>query len=276
METSDYNERMIAYLYGEMSNEEIVEFEEILNKNPDLKKDLEGLRKMQEGLSGLEDKEIMEPYYMWKNRSGSVLNRLINPRYIGLRYAAAIAASVMILVLMGYLLKVDIRYQDSTLAISFLDNEPFVSPEGLSQEEITRLVRNEIARNNTLIFTQFEESENNMIMKLASLETAAPEQEPESKLDDQDKENMETLLARLNAQNLQTLQSYIQLTSSQQQQNFQEMLTGMSEFIEYQREEDLRRITRGLQTLKETQDQQKVATDRMFADMVSNVNYQNN
>jgi hypothetical protein len=276
METSDYNERMIAYLYGEMSGEEKKEFEGILDINPDLKKDMEELKGMKEGLSGLEDKEIMEPYYMWKNRSGSTLNRIINPHFTGFRYVAAIAASVMILILTGYLLKVDIRYQDSTLAISFLDGKPIAPAERITQEEITRLVRNEIARNNTVILSQFEESENNMLVKLASLETTTPGQEQGNVLDDQDRENIETLLARLNTQNVQTLQSYIQLTSSQQQQSFQEMLTGMSEYIEYQREEDLRRITRGLQTLKETQDQQKVATDRMFADIVSNVNYQNN
>ena len=273
---SDYNERMIAYIYGEMTSEEKKEFENILELNPELKKDLDELSKMKEGLSGLQDKEIMEPFYMWKNKAGGVLNKIINPRYTSLRYVAAIAASLVILVLVSYMFNMNIQYQNKTLAISFGEGLPSAEYSGLSQEEVTSLVRDEIARNNSLIFTQFDESENNMLTKLASMENPTPVQTQRGKLDELDRENMETLLARLNSQNLQTLQSYLQLTSSQQQQGFQEMLTGMSEFIEYQREEDLRRITRGLQTLKETQDQQKIESDRMFADIVSNVNYQSN
>jgi len=272
---SDYNERMIAYIYGEMTSEQKKEFEDILDLNPELKKDLDELIKMKEGLSGLQDKEIMEPFYMWKNKAGGALNRIINPRYTSLRYVAAIAASVIIVVALGFLLNVDIRYQEKTLAISFGEDVPSLTLEGLSMEEVTSIIRDEIARNNTYIVNQMEESENKMTTRFASMESSNKAMVPTQEMKDRHKENIEVLLARLNDQNLQTLQSYLLLTSNQQQRDFQEMLTGMSEFIEYQREEDLRRITRGLQTLKETQDEQKIETDRMFASLVSNVNYQN-
>ena len=276
METNEYKERMITYLYGEMTLEEKKEFERILGENPELKKDLEELKQMREGLRGLEDKEIMEPYYMWRNRSGWALNRLINPRFTGLRYVTAIAASVLIIILAGYILKINISFQDKTLAISFFNGQGTYAGNMLTQNDVIQLVKDEIARNNDVILSKLENTEEKIDTKIASLESASSVQMDNSSLVREDREELERLLTRLNDQNLKALESYVSLTNAQQQQNFQDMLNSLSEYITYQRTEDLRLINRGFQTLRETQEQQKRETDQILANIISNVRYQNN
>jgi hypothetical protein len=276
METNDHKEKLITYLYGEMSFEEKEEFEKVLEENPELSKDLDELRQMRDGLAGTADKEIMEPYYMWKNRSGWVLNRIINPRTTRFRYLSAIAASFLVLVLVGYLLKVDIRYQDKTLSISFFEGGENLGTAGLTEDQVKQIVQDEIARNNAILLTRLDDAEKSMMTKFASLESTSMQQLPASNLGHSDKEELERLLTRLNDQNLKALETYVVISNTQQQQNFQNILNSLSEYINYQRSEDMRLVNLGLKNLRETQEQQKRETDEVLANIITNVRYQNN
>ena len=62
----------------------------------------------------------------------------------------------------------------------------------------------------------------------------------------------------------------------QQQDYFQAVLTEFSDYMENQREEDLRLIRRSLINLQESQEAQKAETDQILANIITTVNNQNN
>lgn len=279
MDTEDFNKELITYLYDEMSTEERQQFEIAMEKNPELKREFENLKEMRKGLAQIQDKEVMEPFFLWgKQGSDSWASMFKRRNLLMFKPFIAVAASLVIVLLIGYLTNFTITYQDQSLYIGFNKANTTGSEASYTQEQVAAMVNAEIAKNNTYIFSKLTETENNIDTRFASLESKQNTLMTPSYAasDVVTKKELDIFLSNVRSNNLKVLQTYLQSSSVQQQDYFQAVLTEFSDYMENQRKEDLRLIRRSLITLQENQQTQKEETDQMLASILTTVNDQNN
>jgi hypothetical protein len=278
MGTEDFNKELITYLYDEMSTEERQEFEIAMENNPELKREFEELKEMRQGLAQIQDKEVMEPFFLWgKQGSDSWVNMFKRRNLLMFKPFIAVAASLIIVLLVGYLTNFTITYKDQSLYIGFNDSGTKGSEAIYTQDQVAQLVNEEIAKNNAYIFSKLTETESNIDNRFAALENSQNTQlTPSYAADVVTREELDIFLANVRSNNLKVLQTYLQSSSVQQQDYFQAVLTEFSDFVENQREEDLRLIRRSLINLQEDQQAQKEETEQILASILTTVNNQNN
>jgi hypothetical protein len=279
MGTEDFNKELITYLYDEMSTEERQQFEIAMENNPELKREFEELKEMRQGLAQIQDKEVMEPFFLWgKQGSDSWASMFKRRNLLMFKPFIAVAASFVIVLLIGYMTNFSITYQDQSLYIGFNKDKKIGSETNYTSEQVAQLVNEEIAKNNAYIFSKLTETENNMDTRFASLETSQKTQltPTYAATDVVTQKELDIFLSNVRSNNLKVLQTYLQSSSVQQQEYFQAVLTEFSDFVENQREEDLRLIRRSMITLQENQQTQKEETDEMLASILTTVNNQNN
>jgi hypothetical protein len=278
MGTEDFNKELITYLYDEMSTEERQEFEIAMENNPELKREFEELKEMRQGLAQIQDKEVMEPFFLWgKQGSDSWASMFKRRNLLMFKPFIAVAASLVIVLLVGYLTNFTITYKDQSLYIGFNDSGTKGSEAIYTQDQVAQLVNEEIAKNNAYIFSKLTETESNIDNRFAALENSQNTQlTPSYAADVVTREELDIFLANVRSNNLKVLQTYLQSSSVQQQDYFQAVLTEFSDFVENQREEDLRLIRRSLINLQEDQQAQKEETDQILASILTTVNNQNN
>jgi hypothetical protein len=189
----------------------------------------------------------------------------------------AIAASIVIVLLVGYYTNFTIRYNENGLMIGFNQNAAESITKGLTEAQIAYLVKQEIARNNTVILSKLDDTENSFNSKLAALETSQ-NRPPVFKTTNNliTKDEMNDYLEQNQQANSALLKDYLQTASVQQQKYFQNILTEFSDYLQDQRQNDLLMIQRSLVTLKDDQDQQKHQTENLLANIFNTVNNQNN
>jgi len=279
MGTEDFNKDLINYLYDEMSTEERQQFEIAMENNPELKREFEELKEMRKGLAQIHDKEVMEPFFLWgKNGAASWASMFKKRSLLMFRPFIAVAASLALVLLVGYLTNFTITYQDQSLFIGFNKAKVDNQTVAYTQDEIASLVNQEIAKNNAYIFSKLTETENNIDTKFASLESTAGKRMQPTYIpnDVVTQKELDVFLSNVRSNNLKVLQTYLQSSSVQQQDYFQAVLNEFSDYVENQREEDLRLIRRSLITLQEDQQTQKEETDQILANILTTVNNQNN
>jgi len=279
MGTEDFNKELITYLYDEMSTEERQQFEIAMENNPELKREFEELKEMRQGLAQIQDKEVMEPFFLWGKQGSDFWASMFKRRNLLMfRPFIAVAASLVFVLLIGYMTNFTITYQDQSLYIGFNKAKTIGSETNYTAEQVAQLVNEEIAKNNAYIFSKLTETENNMDSRFAALETSQNNQMTPSYAtsDVVTKKELDIFLSSVRTNNLKVLKTYLESSSVQQQDYFQAVLTEFSDYVENQREEDLRLIRRSMITLQENQLTQKEETDEMLASILTTVNNQNN
>jgi len=279
MGTEDFNKELITYLYDEMSTEERQQFEIAMENNPELKREFEELKEMRSGLAQIQDKEVMEPFFLWGKQGAVSWSSMFKRRNLVMfKPFIAVAASLVIVLLIGYLTNFTITYQNQSLYIGFNKANTVNSEASYTQEQVAQLVNQEIAKNNAFIFSKLTETENNMDSRFAMLETSQNTQLTPTfaATDVVTKKELDIFLTSVRSNNLKVLQTYLQSSSVQQQEYFQAVLNEFSDFVENQREEDLRLIRRSMITLQENQQSQKEETDQILASILTTVNNENN
>ena len=250
-----------------------------MENNPDLKREFEALKDMRKGLAQIQDKEVMEPFFLWgKNGAASWASMFKRRNLLMFRPFIAVAASLVLLLLVGYLTNFTITYQDQSLFIGFNESKVDNQAVTYTKEEIASLVNQEIARNNAYIFTKMSETENSIDTRFASLESSTENMTKPSYIpgDVVTQKELDVFLSNVRSNNLKVLQTYLQSSSIQQQDYFQAVLSEFSDYMENQREDDLRLIRRSFINLQENQQAQKEETDQILANIITTVNNQNN
>lgn len=275
MESQDLNRKLIDYLYGEMGSSEKKEFEELLKKDSELRKEMVELQKMRSDLNKLEEKEVMEPFSIWGGSKSNWINGRKQHRSIVLNPITAIAASLVILMLVGYVTNFSVSINSSGFQLSFNETKQTENPAAITEDDVKRILAHELDQNNQKIQTNLEETRELFDSKLAVLEKTMDDSRNKN---DQEitTDDLNQFFVDVQEKNAQLLQDYLSQSSAQQQKYFKTMLTQFNDYIQEQRAEDLTMIQSDLLELKYSQTQQKIATDEVLAGLITTVNQKPN
>jgi hypothetical protein len=226
---------LAEYLAGELSAEENAKVEAYLEAHPSEKKELEEILSMQKMMGKLGDKEVAAPSFVFEE-SPTIM--IAKHRFIDrfLKSSLAIAASIALLLLVGYFTSFSITQNLDGLQISFGNT---ISTDGgeMSKDEMKAWMQEALAENNNELLNQINEVKselgNSKNVQLASNKTTPVAV---------DKQLVEQYISELRLANRDIILRLLEDSERSQQAYFTGVMTDFANFMETQREKDLDRI----------------------------------
>lgn len=277
METQDISKELMDYLYEEMTASERKEFEQKLSENSELRKEFEALNSVRQELDKLKDKEVMEPFSTWGiSRSSSWFGSNGRRKVLVFRPVTAVAASLIFLMLLGYLTNFSISINDQGLLLGYGTKIQNHQEKFIGIEEVKVLVRDALDTNNKMLATKLAEAETSYDTKFIALESSLTKAINASEKDVVTKEDLQEFFTMAENKNTELMRDYLKLTTDRQQAYFKTMLSQFNEFMQEQRSDDLTMIRNSLMDLKQSQNNQKLETDQMIASILTSTNQPKN
>ena len=272
---------LMAYVYGELEGPDKEALEKYLFENPEARLELERLQQMRAMLSQVKDKEVIAPPIF----VGESKQRFLwNAPY--LKTIVSIAASLLLIILVGKLSGMKIQYQASELRISFDGNrtqnenitqavEPSVAT--LSAEEIQSMINSSLNKNNIAMQSTWKETQqqldesitknlaqnSNKIDKLVRDASAASQ------------DQIREFVSGLQTENLQLVKNYFKLSADEQKEYIESMLVDFSKYLQQQRNDDLQLVQTRLNSLEENTDVFKQETEQILSSIITTVGTKN-
>jgi len=272
---------LMAYLYGELEGSEKEAMDKYLFEHPEARLELERLQQMRIMLGHVKDKEVIAPPIF----VGESKQRFIwNAPY--LKTIVSIAASLLLIILVGRLSGMRIQYQESELRISFGGNEvsndrakPTTQPSlaSLSAEEVQAMINSSLDKNNLAMQSSWKETQqqldasitknlaqnSNKIDKLVKDASAASQ------------DQIRQFVSGMQTENLQLVKNYFKLSADEQKQYIESLLVDFSKYLQQQRNDDLQVVQTRLNSIEKNTDVFKQETEQILSSIITTVGTKN-
>ena len=227
---------LTSYLYDELSKEEHAKVSAYLAANPEAKKELDEIRSMQSFMGKLEDKEVSEPSFVFDSSPTVVVaeNRATN--YF-LKSTIAVAASLSLLILVGYFTQLRISTGENGLLLSFGKVEVSEQPE-VNEENIKSWMSEMLAANNENLLGKINQVESNFDKQTKQLKNsnAGMKQLANYKID---QDLVDRYVGQITKENRDIILNLMEVAGRNQQQYLDDMMLDFAKFMESQRQNDL-------------------------------------
>ncbi len=237
---------LTSYLYGELSKEESAKVSDYLAANPEVKKELEGIQSMQKFMGKLQDKEVNEPSFVFEDSPTIVLARNNSFSYF-LKSTLAIAASISLLILVGYFTQFKVSSNDNGWQLSFGDTQNQSNPN-FNEESIKTWMKETLAANNTDLINKINEVENDLDEQSEQLlaTNSGMKQLANYRID----ENLiDRYVSQISRENRGIILGLMEVAGRSQREYMEEMMTDFAKFMDAQRQDDLDLIQNQLNVL---------------------------
>ena len=270
----------MAYLYGEMEEEEKRKFEEYILHDADARRELERYQHLRSTLAAVEDKEVIAPPIFiggdQPSGQGRGIHFLLNNRFF--RTTAAVAASLLFILLAGKLSGAQVIVSDHELRLTFGDSAPRnpgtpVAPTTLSPQEVQQMINASLEKNNIQVQTSLEESQkkldasirNNLTLNSGKLDQLVREASSASA------EQIRRYVESIRAENMQQVKDYLQLTSTEQKKYIENLLVDFAKYLQQQRDNDLQLVQTRMSSLEQNTDLFKQETEQILSSIITTV-----
>ncbi|MEM6522848.1 MAG: hypothetical protein AAGF85_05085 [Bacteroidota bacterium] len=260
---------LINYLYGELTDEEKKAVEDYLKKNPEAAKEVHGLNDTRSIISAYEDKEVIPPAALTQ---GDLESRVTsNGR--GWKTIMAIAASLSLILLVGFLTGFNATYNKKGLTIGFNQDQK-KDDSSITLDQIEKLLDENMKRNlaeqrNEL--TSFQRAfQNNysVMMEQQKNQLAASI----NKQFEVDKGKLGEYARSLELKNAELVNQYFENSGLEQQAYVKNLLVDFTSYLEEQRVQDRDFYLNRLIDLKLSSDLKQQETEQMLASIIKSVN----
>ncbi len=271
---------LMAYLYGELESPEREAFENYLFEHPEVRLELERLQKMRTMLSEVKDKEVIAPPIFVDEGKARVM---WDAPY--LKTIVSIAASLLLVILMGRLAGMKIQYEASDLKISFGETQTEanggvqaqVAGASLSAEEVQSMINASLLENNVAMQSSWKETQEKLdasINKsLAQNSSKIDKLVRDASIASQDQ--IREFVAGIQTENLQLVKSYFKMSSDEQKQYIESLLVDFSKYLQQQRNDDLQLVQTRLNSLEKNTDVFKQETEQILSSIITTVGNKN-
>ena len=272
---------LMAYLYGELEGSEKEAMDKYLFEHPEARIELERLQQMRSMLGHVKDKEVIAPPIF----VGEGKQRFIwNAPY--LKTVVSIAASLLLIILVGKLSGMRIQYQESELRISYGGNQvgndnvaaaaqPTLA--SLSSEEVQAMINSSLDKNNMAMQSSWKETQqqldasitknlqqnSNKIDKLVRDASAASQ------------DQIRQFVSGMQTENLQLVKNYFKLSADEQKQYIESLLVDFSKYLQQQRNDDLPLVQTRMNSIEKNTDVFKQETEQILSSIITTVGTKN-
>lgn len=253
----------IAYLYGELGDDERELFERYLAEHPTERARLRELRDVRSIIGGIGDKEVIAPPVFipehdarpwWQARS--------------FRISLGMAASIVFLLVAGKLIGPEIRYRDGELRISFSGKPAEEKKPTLTEQQVQAMIHNTLASHDESQRTERAEDQRKLMQTLTEMNSkkidALTRQASQASRD-----QVQAFVASLQDQNLKLMKDYFQLSSTEQKKYMESLLVDFSTYLQDQRKQDLQLVQNKMNYLERNSNQFRQETEQLLTSLIS-------
>jgi hypothetical protein len=266
---------LLAYLYGELESPEKEAVEKYLFEHAEARLDLERLRQIRGMLGEVKDKEVIAPPIFIDERSSKLF---WNIPYV--RTIVSIAASLLLVILVGRLSGLNIRYGSSELKIGFANTKVAndeAQQAALSMEEVQAMINASLNKNNEAMQSSWRETQEQLdasINKsLAHNSAKINKLVQEASVASQDQ--IREFVSGIQTENLQLVKNYFKLSADEQKQYIESMLVDFSKYLQQQRNDDLQLVQSRLNSLEKNTNVFKQETEQILTSIITTVGNKN-
>lgn len=269
----------MEYLYGEMDEETKRKFDQYLLAHPDARKELERFQSLRSVLSGIEDKEVIAPPIVIGDQP-SHGSKGEHKRFFDLPYMrtiVSIAASLLVVILVGKFTDLRIRVSGNEMNIGFgtLPNAPEkeTPAASMTEQEVQEMINASLAQNNLHVQASLKETQKelgasirkNLALNSGNIDKLVREASTASQ--EQIREYVETI----RAENMQQVKDYFQLTSTEQKQYIENLLVDFAKYLQQQRNDDLQLVQMRMNSLEQNTDLFRQETEQILSSIITTV-----
>lgn len=265
---------LIAYLYGELQGEEKINVERYLAEHPEAMKEVESLAFVRQALGKISDKEVIAPpIVMEDSRSRYFWNTTYGRVILG------IAASITLIILVGKMTDLKIRYVDHALTIGFGEPKSIVAQDQpaqplLTATEVQEMINSALVKNNEVVQSDWEERQQQMnesIRKTLASKSDAVFADLVSKTSVASEAQIREFALTLQAENARMIKDYLTLNSTDQRKYIETLLVDFAKYMDQQHKNDLQVLQAKVNTLQENTDLFKYETEQILTSIFASV-----
>ncbi|MBL0742958.1 anti-sigma factor family protein [Chryseolinea lacunae] len=272
---------LMAYLYGELEGDERAALEQYLLEHADARLELEKLQGLRRTLAQVKDKEVIAPpifvgdrqqHYFWHT-----------PYF---KTIVSIAASLLIVMLVGKLAGLNIRYQQNELKISFNGGAPETVPVApatapptiasaptLTQQQVQDMINTSVQQNNAALQASLSATEqklNASIRQSLALNSGQVDNLVKQ-ASSASQQQVRDFVASLQTENAKLVKSYFQLSANEQKQYVEGLLVDFAKYLQQQRNDDLQIVKTQINSLQQNTDLFKQETEQILTSIITTV-----
>lgn len=269
-------DELIAYLYGELSPEERTKVESYLSQNPTAQREIVEIQKTMKVLGKLPDAEVTAPTFVFNRDQVVVVEPGVTSNSM-VKVVMGIAASIILVLMVGYFTKFRITYTHQTLSIGYGQAIPDTGQIHDAQENIDQLIAQAISKNNKEVFAKMNDMNDHFNTQLIS-QSKERESTINTLLEKTREINdgvIQRYVSQLQEDNRKVIENLFSLSSAQQQRAMDDVLRDFSNYLENQRQNDLRLIQANIIGLKDNTETNLQQTNQILASIITTVNNQN-
>ncbi|WP_462250737.1 hypothetical protein [Ekhidna sp.] len=252
---------LISYLYGELSGDEKQKIEDYLSSNPEARNELSEMKSALGIMSQLKDKEVDVPSFTFDNTSRIVVASGTAVHFW--RKSLAIAASIAIILFMGYLTQFNASYDSDGFKLAFGETE-----QGYNQEQVASMIADAIAKNNVDMNQVLASSEAGMREYVRdnnqSLQNQLVRQVSNNPVSESDFEHERQAY-------LDYLKQLIEDSETSQKKYMDQAMTDFAIFLDIQRQNDLEVIQTRFENFQDNAELNQFQTNQILANLISSV-----
>jgi hypothetical protein len=268
---------IIAYLYGELEGSSKDNVEQYLLQHPEARKEMEQLKSVSHILKNVKDKEVIAPPIVVNDHDQS---RFWNTPYI--RTIISIAASLIIIILVGRFSGLRITSSDGELRIGFGTGEKSnsvpekntVSSEALlTATEVQTMIDQSLQQHDDVVKADWQKSQHELNASirhnLADNSEKIDRLVREASLASQ--EQIRLYVSTMQNENLQLVKDYFKLTAGEQKQYIETLLVDFAKYLQQQRKDDMVLVQSRLNSLEQNTNVFRQETEQILTNIISTV-----
>ena len=255
----------MAYLYGELEGAEKEKIEQYLLSDPHARKELEQYQQLRKMMGTVEDKEVIAPpIVVGDSRQRFIWN---TP---AMRMVASIAASLLIIILVGKLTGTQISMSGNEFRLSFGDvpKSEVVQPAtaGLSASEVQNMINESLNQNNIAMQASWKETQQKLDASVRSnlASNSGKIDKLVKEASNASQEQIRQFVSTLQNENTEVVKNYFQLSSTEQKKYIEGLLVDFAKYLQQQRSDDLQLVQTQLKALEQNTDMFKQETEQIL------------
>ncbi|HZY78654.1 MAG TPA: hypothetical protein VFE50_03975 [Cyclobacteriaceae bacterium] len=245
---------LISWLYGELDEAEKAKVDRYFQENPEELKKMRQFGDVKDIIGTVRDKEVIAPPIIMEDEGAKVIPIWKTGSF---RTIATLAASLLLIMIVGKVLNLQVSYGDSELRIAF-GPRPAPVNSSLTALEVQQMIDNSIDKNLDDAIRANIASNTTEIKDLVRQASNASQAD------------IRNFAATLQRENLAQMRDYLQLSSADQRKYTDELIVDFSKFLQEQRSQDLNMFQTRFSKLEQNTDELKTETEQILASIISN------
>ena len=260
----------MAYVYGELSEEERAQMDAYLWAHPDEQQRVAELRSVRQWLRQAQDHEVIAPPIFVDDKKTSFWQTAYWRMPMGL------AAGILLVLMAAKLLNVSIRYEAQQLTIVFGEARGPKQSENvpaavLTSQQVQQMIDRSVSENRQQMTADWEQQQAALAQSIRA--NLASHNGRMDELVDQvssaSQDQIRTFVSSLKEENQRALKEYLTLSATEQKLYMENLLVDFSKYLTEQRNQDLALVQNRLLAVESNTHQFKQETEQILTSIIA-------